>query len=61
MSNKAIYINKENNITLIRVIISNTIYNSKHNNIIINKDGVFRVYYTDNQKRFPVMEKINDI
>lgn len=57
---KQIVINKENGDVYIRLIITSNIYNNKYNNILVKKDGVFRVYYTDNQKRYPILQRIYD-
>lgn len=51
---------KENGDILLRIIIKNSIYNNRYNNILITKEGIYRIYYTDNQKRFYIKELIND-
>lgn len=58
---KVITIYKENNVTLFRVIVTNSNYNNKYNNILVTSNGYYRVYYTDNQKRFPILQRIEDV
>lgn len=33
----------------------------KHGAYLISPKGIFRMYYTDNQKRFPILKEVMDI
>jgi len=33
----------------------------RHGAYHVTKDGIFRVYYSDNQKRFPIMQEVMEV